>query len=150
MNQFAISYMINPTLHVNKMFRDQFEKCLRATFHHNTMENIRDVMRKKYRCVIAIIMFYDSKKDSIKMCGVISCVLYYIIDNYVCIDYLCCQSKTLSSISSDKISEQASYNILIGIVITEVFVNILSLHGFMEKPNSTTILNFRFSLVNYY
>ena len=60
-NQFAIGYMINPTLHVNKVFIEQVEKCLRATFHPNTTEIIRHVMRKKDKCVIALIMFYESK-----------------------------------------------------------------------------------------
>ena len=38
--------MINPTLHVNNMFRDQVETLLRATFHKNTMEGIGNNMRK--------------------------------------------------------------------------------------------------------
>ena len=32
-NQFAIGYMVNPTLHVNKELRDQVEKCLKENFH---------------------------------------------------------------------------------------------------------------------
>ena len=68
--------------------------------------------------VIALIMFYEIKtKDPIKVCGVLSGVLYYITENYVFIDYLCCKSKKLSSISSDKIFEKGSYNMLLGIVI---------------------------------
>ena len=44
--------------------------------------------------VIALIMFYESKtKDPIKVYGVLSGVLYYITENYVFIDYLCCKSK---------------------------------------------------------
>ena len=80
----------------------------------------------------------------------LSCVLYSVIENYFCIDYLCCQSKTLISISSDKIFEQASYNILLGIGITEVLTNLLYFHVLMEKPDSTVILNFRSRLVNNY
>ena len=68
------------------------------------MKNIIDVMRKKDTCVIALVMFYESKtKNPIKFYRVLSFVLYYIIENYFCINYLCCQSKTLSRISSDKI-----------------------------------------------
>ena len=84
------------------------------------------------------------------MYRVLSCVLYSVIENYACIDYLCCQYKTLSSISSDKISEQASYNILLGIGIPEVLMNLVSCHGFVEKPNLTSILNLRSRLVDYY
>ena len=36
-NQFAIGYMINPSLHTNRVFREQVEKLLRAKFHENTM-----------------------------------------------------------------------------------------------------------------
>ena len=78
------------------------KKCLRATFHENTMENIRHVMKKKDTCVISLIMFYDSKgKNPIKVYRALSCVLYYLIENYVFIDYLSCQSKTLIIIYSN-------------------------------------------------
>ena len=41
---------------INKVFREQVEGRQRATFHENTMENIRDVMKKKDTCVILIII----------------------------------------------------------------------------------------------
>ena len=59
--------MINPTIHVNKVFREQVGKCLRATFHQSTMENIRDFIRNNDTCIISLIIFYDSKtKNAIK------------------------------------------------------------------------------------
>ena len=76
------------------------------------------------------------------------CVLYSQIENYVCIKYLSCQYKTLSSIYSNRIFEQTSLNILLGIGIPEVLLSLLSCHGFTEKPNSTVILNIRYRLVN--
>ena len=57
------------------------------------------------------------KQKSKKVYRVLSCDLYSFRDDYVYIDYICCQYKTLSVISSDKIFEQASYNILLGICI---------------------------------
>ena len=60
-NQFAIVYIINPSLHINKVFIEQVEKCLRATYRENTMYNIIDVMRKKDTCVISLMMFYEIK-----------------------------------------------------------------------------------------
>ena len=77
------------------------------------------------------------------------CPLLYHRD-YVCIDYLCFQSKTLSRISYDKWSEQAIYNILLGIGIPEVLMNLISWYGLMKKPNSVVIFNCRYRLVNYY
>ena len=68
-------------------------------------------MRKKDACVIALVTFYETKtKNPTKVYRVLICVFYYVIVNYVCIDYLCCNTKKLSIISSDKKSEEASYN----------------------------------------
>ena len=39
-NQFEIGYMINSTLHANKVLIEQDGKCSRATFNQNTMEVI--------------------------------------------------------------------------------------------------------------
>ena len=61
-NQFKIGYMINPSLQVNKVFIEQVENFLNDTFHENTMENIRDVLRKKNTCVIALIIFMRIKE----------------------------------------------------------------------------------------
>ena len=46
------------------MLREQVEKCLRDTFHENKMENIRHFMKNKDTCVIALIMFYESKRKN--------------------------------------------------------------------------------------
>ena len=108
-------------------------------------------MRKKDTCIIALVMFYENKtKNSTKVYRVLSCVLYSVIDNYVWIDYLCCHSKTLRIISSDRIFEEASYNGLLGIGIPEVLMNLISWHGFTKKKNSTVMLVCRYCLVNYY
>ena len=46
-NQFAIRYMTNPTLHVNKVFRNQVLKLLKETFHQSTMKGIRMLREKR-------------------------------------------------------------------------------------------------------
>ena len=62
------------------------------------MEDIKNVMIKKDTCVVALMMFYDTKTNKpIKVYNVLISVIY-------------CHSKTLSSIYYDKIIEQASYN----------------------------------------
>ena len=66
-NQFAIGYMINPTLHSNKAFREQVEKWLIVKFHQNTMVGIQNVMRRKDTCVITLMIFYESLKKSNKI-----------------------------------------------------------------------------------
>ena len=40
-------------------------------------------------------------KNGTKYLRVLSCLIYAIIGNYVCIDYLACQSKKLSVICMD-------------------------------------------------
>ena len=61
-----------------------------------------------------------------------------------------CQLKNLSTISSNRISKEASYNILLGIGIPELLLNLVSCHRFTKKPNSTVILNYRTSTINNY
>ena len=100
-NKCAIGYTVNPVLHVNEVFIEQVDKCLRENFNQSCMSGIRKFMEKN-TCVITLVMFYDNRiTNSMKVYRVLSCGLYYVIYNYVCIDYLCCQSKTISVISSD-------------------------------------------------
>ena len=76
------------------------------------------------------------------MYRVLRFVVYTIIDNYVCIDYLSCKSKTASNISSNPKFKDTGFNLLLCIGIPELLLNLLSCHGFMKKSNSTVILNF--------
>ena len=65
------------------------------------METIKDCLSKNNTCVVALIMFYENNRLNTKQVyRVLSCVLYSIIKNYVCFNYLSCQSKTFSFISS--------------------------------------------------
>ena len=98
MNQFSIGYIINPSLNCNKAFRVQVEKCLSVSFHSRTIKK-RDCTKNNNTCVMTLIMIYDNNGGNAKkVYRVLSCVVYSLIDNYVCIEYLSCQSKTLSSI----------------------------------------------------
>ena len=50
---------------------------------------------------MALIIIYENNGEIPKtLYRVLSCVVYSLIDNYVCIEYVLCQSKTLRSISS--------------------------------------------------
>ena len=60
--------MINPSLHINKVFKENFEKWLRATSHENRMETILDVVKKKDTCIFSIIIFYKSNGTKPKKC----------------------------------------------------------------------------------
>ena len=53
------------------------------------MSGIRNVIFKNNMCVIELVMFDENRgTNPTKLFRVLSCVLYYAIDNYVCIDYL--------------------------------------------------------------
>ena len=81
---------------------------------------------------------------------VLSCVVYTLIENYVCIDCLLCQSKTLSDISINSAFKDTSFNLLLGIGIPELLLNLVSCNGFTKKPNSTVILNCQSRLIHNY
>ena len=68
------------------------------------METIRDFPRKKNTCVMALIMTYENNGGKTKKAYIVLiCVFYSLIENHVCIEYIFCQSKNLSSISSKQI-----------------------------------------------
>ena len=67
-NQFAIGYMINPSLNCNKVFRVQFEKCLSVSFNSRTMETIIYCLKNKNTCVMALIMVYENNGGNEKKC----------------------------------------------------------------------------------
>ena len=84
--------MINPSLHVNKSFKEQVEKCMNTRFGELTKPFIKTTLSKKI--VLALIMFHEKGGEKPKKYfRVLRCVIYTMIENYVCIDYLYCQSK---------------------------------------------------------
>ena len=63
-HQFAIGYMINPSLHINRVFREQVQKCPGWNFPMKTMKNIRDFLLKKNTSVMALIMIYEKVENT--------------------------------------------------------------------------------------
>ena len=54
-------------------------------------------MGKKITCFLSLVLSYEKRnKNSTKGVRVFSCVIYTIIENYLYVDYLVCQSKKLS------------------------------------------------------
>ena len=100
---------------------------------------------------MVLIMIYENNgKDTKTVYVVLSVAVYNLIENYVCIDYLPCQSKTLCDISINPTFKETSFNLLLGIGIPEMSLNLVSCHGFMNKFNSTVILNFLSRLIKNY
>ena len=67
-NQFEISYMINPLLNYNKLFRVKFEQCLSVSFASRKMETIRYFLKKNNTYVMALIMIYENNGGNAKKC----------------------------------------------------------------------------------
>ena len=144
-HKFVIGYSY---LHINRIFREQVQKCLGFYFYIKTMKTIRYFLLNNNTSIMALITIYTNVgKDTRTVYRVLSCGAYALIDNYVCIDYLPCQSKTLCGISSNPKFKEISFNLLLVIGIPELLLNLLSCHGFMKKSNSTVILNFRSGLI---
>ena len=76
------------------------ENFIYTAFGEITQLFIKSTSAKKNTSVLALIIFYEIRSDNPKKYfRVLSCVIYTIIKNYVCIDYLACQSKKLSEIT---------------------------------------------------
>ena len=105
---------------------------MKTTFGAITQPFLRATLLKK-TIVLALLMFYETGAEKIAY-KLLSCVICTMIENYVCIDYLVCQSKTLSKIpvgsgGGSKHVYQNNYRIL-GIGIPYLLINLMSCHGF--------------------
>ena len=138
--------MINPGFNVNKSFREQAETCMLTTFGSITQPFIKDTLSKKNTSVLELIMFYDTRADNPKKSfRVLSCVIYTIIKNYVCIDYLACQTKKLVEITvgskggskhGDKVFTEY------WVLELQILMNLMYCHGFLRNINYVVILKF--------
>ena len=59
-HQFAIGYIISPSLHINSIFREKVQKCLGCYFSIKTMKKIRDFLLNKNTSVMELIMIYKT------------------------------------------------------------------------------------------
>ena len=95
-NEFSIGYIMSPNLNMNKVFRDQVKVCIKTTFSASTMTKISKMLLKPNTRVLALVIFFENRKNSKKMFRVLSIVIYTILINYVCIDYLGSEKSKLS------------------------------------------------------
>ena len=99
--------------------------------------------------MLELLMFYKTRADNNnKYFRVLSCVINTIIRNYVCIDYLAFQPKELGEITvvSKEVSKHVdnSFNIILGIGIPYLLMNLMSCHGFLNNINSERMLGYTF------
>ena len=85
--------MINPNLNINKAFKEKVTKFTETTFVAITQPHISKILAKTNIIVLPLLMIYETRKYPKKVFRVLSCVIYTIIRNYVCIDYLASELK---------------------------------------------------------
>ena len=88
------------------------------------------------------------------MFKVLSCVIYTIIYRCVCIDYLGTEINKISQLKLGRslkiIHEDKDYDNLFGIGIPDIFMNMLSCQGFLNKNDSIVILKCTNSMSQYH
>ena len=58
-NEFSFAYMFNPTLHTNKIFKEQAKACLSNTFGADTNKHINNILLRDNTRVFALIFHYE-------------------------------------------------------------------------------------------
>ena len=109
--------------------------CLNNAFGADTNKHINKTLMKRDTIVLALVVFYElGNTNPRKMFKVLSCVIYKIIDRYVCIDYLGTEIKKISELrlgcTLKTKHEGMDYDNLFGINIPDILLNMLSCHGF--------------------
>ena len=94
------------------------------------------------------------KKNEKKMFRVLSCVIYTIISNYVCIDYLGSEKSKLSNLCIGVTGRYKNlgkkYDNVLGFSIPDLLLDLLSCQGFLKKNESVVILKFSNRMFEYY
>ena len=52
------------------------------------MTPIKKVLKKENTHVISLLIFYEKRNN--RIFKVLISIVYFIMENYVCVDYLCC------------------------------------------------------------
>ena len=143
-DELPIVYMINPNLNINKAFNEKVTKCMKTKSSAITQPHITIISAKNTTRVLELIMLYETRNNPKKVFKVLSYVIYIIISNYVCIEYLASESKIIIDFSvgygEGYKHEEESYNKILGIGIPDLLMNFMSCHGFLENKDPIIIL----------
>ena len=112
------------------------------------MKPVRKVFQKVNTSVLSLLIFDENRKN-MKFKVLIS-IVYCIMDNFVCVDYICWQEKKLYVTNKGQVFENRTYNDVSGVGIPELLMNIIWCHVFLNNTNSDVILSCRRKLVDYY
>ena len=65
-HQFVIGHLINPSLHINRIFREQVQKILGCSFSTKAMKTIRYFLLMNNTSIMALILIYENNGKDIK------------------------------------------------------------------------------------
>ena len=125
------------------------------TFGEITQPFIKNTLSKKNTRVLALIMFYETIGDNPKKYfRLLSCVIYTIIKNYVFIYYITFLLKKIIEITvgswGGSTYGDKTFNIILGIGIPDLLMNLIFCHGFLKNINYIVILKFPKRILEYY
>ena len=104
------------------------------------------MLKKDNNIVVALLMLYGKKTATI--IKVKRSIIYFIMDNYVCVDYLCFLEGLL--LLEYKVFENTTFNYISRTGIPEVLFNIMSCNDFSKEDIETVILMCSRKSVPYY
>ena len=110
-------------------------------------------MRPNTRVIALIVNYEHGSFSTRKLFKVLSCVIYTIIDKYVCIDYLCTEKRLGElklGLTLKTKHEGMDYDNLFGIGIPDIFMNMLSCQGFINNNDSIVILKYPNRMSQYH
>ena len=111
------------------------------------MKQISKILLKPNTIVLSLVMFFENRKTNAKkMFRVLSCVIYTIISNCVCIDYLGSEKSKLSHLRLGVAGSYKhlgkKYDNVLGFEIPDLLLNFFSCQGFLKNNESVAILKF--------
>ena len=68
------------------------DNCTNKILGEITQHHIIITLPKKNTRVLELLLFYETRQNPKKYSRELSCVIYIIISNYDCIDFLVCES----------------------------------------------------------
>ena len=95
------------------------------------MMPVRKVFQKGNTSVLSLLIFDENRKN-MKFKVLIS-IVYCIMDNFACVDCICCTKTKLCVTCKGQGFENRTYNDVSGIGTTELLMNIILCHGFVNK-----------------
>ena len=118
-----------------------------STFDASKSQAMRKLMKdENTRILVLIVFYYNTNYLVYKVLGV---VIYFILEHYVCINYLCLQKENKLSLTH-KLFEENLYDNISGIGITEMLLNIVSCYVFYQEDTPTATFMRMRNLVSYY